>query len=144
MIKYGELRLTSLITYFAIVIKTHHYQDTNTWEDRCHKLHTTDLIHDFSGQQMLRTSVKAELYIGLQNLPACDFSRLFSISSPILLNKPLEYLKDWFVTVRSARILYNDTSLLTDHFTTDSSLRRWVGLPDLMDLDSENEFSDQE
>jgi hypothetical protein len=93
---------------------------------------------------VLHTSVKAELSIGLHNLPACDFSRLFSISPHILLNKPLEYLKDWFVTVRSARILYNDTSLLTDHFTTDSSLRRWVGLPDLMDLDSENEFSDQE
>lgn len=61
----------------------------DTWEDRCHKLHATDLIHDFSGQQMLCTSVKAELSIGLHNLPACNFSRLFSISSPILLNKPL-------------------------------------------------------
>ena len=29
MNKYDELRLTSLITYFAIGIKSHHYQDTD-------------------------------------------------------------------------------------------------------------------
>ena len=51
----------------------------DTWEDRCHKLHETDLIHELSGKQQLILSVKAELAIGLHNLPACDFSRLFSI-----------------------------------------------------------------
>ena len=53
-------------------------------------------------------------------------------------------LKDWFVTVRSGRILYNDTSLLVDKFSTEISLRRWVGLPILVDHDSENEFSDHD
>ena len=116
----------------------------DTWEARCRKLHETDLIHDLSGKTQLLLSIKAELAIGLHNLPACDFSRLFSIPTSTLLNKPLEYLKDWFVTIRSARILYNDTSLLTDLFTTEISLRRWVGLPTIVDHDSENEFSDHE
>ena len=116
----------------------------NTWEDRCHKLHETDLIHDLSGKTQLIAAVKAELAIGLHNLPACDFSRLFSIPSSTLMNKPLDYLKDWFVTIRSARILYTDTSLVTDRFTTDIALRRWVGLPIIVDHDSENEFSDHD
>ena len=116
----------------------------DTWEDRCRKLHETDIIHDLSGKNQLILSIKAELAIGLHNLPACDFSRLFSIPSSILLNKPLEYLKDWFVTIRSARILYHDTSLLTDLFTTEIALRRWVGLPIIVDNDSENEFSDHD
>ena len=116
----------------------------DTWEARCHKLHTTDRIHDLSGQQVLLESIRKELAIGLHNLPACDFSRLFSIPSPILFKKPLDFLKDWFVTVRSGRILYNDSSLLNDKFTTELSLRRWVGLPILVDQDSENEFSDHE
>ena len=116
----------------------------DTWEDRCHKLHTTDLIHDLSGQQVLLQSIKTELSIGLHNLPACDFSSLFRFSQPILLNKPLEFLKDWFVTVRSARILYNDTSLVTDQITTVTALQRWVGLPSLEDNDSENEFGDSD
>jgi hypothetical protein len=116
----------------------------DTWEDRCRKLHETDLIHDLSGKRQLILLVKAELQIGLHNLPACDFSRLFSIPSSVLFAKPLEYLKDWFVTVRSARILYNDTSLLQDQFATEPALRRWVGLPIIVDHDSENELSDHD
>ena len=116
----------------------------DTWEDRCHKLHTTDCIHDLSGKQVLLESIQSELSIGLYNLPAFDFSRLFSIPATTLFNKPLDFLKDWFVTVRSGRILYNDMSLLADKFATEISLRRWVGLPPLVDHDSENEFSDHE
>jgi hypothetical protein len=116
----------------------------DTWEDRCRKLHTTDLIHDFSGQQLLIKAIRNEFAIGLHNLPACDFSNLFRFSLPLLINKPLEFLKDWFVTVRTARILYNDTSLLTDKFTCDVALRRWVGLNSPVDNDSENEFSDRD
>ena len=116
----------------------------DTWEDRCHKLHDTDLIHDLSGKQILLTSITNELKIGLHNLPACDFSRLFSIPASFLQQNPLEFLQDWFVTVRSGRILYNDTSILTDQFTTEKSLRRWVGLPLIEDQDSEHEFSDSE
>jgi hypothetical protein len=116
----------------------------HTWEDRCQKLHTTDRIHDLSGQQVLLASIRRELAIGLHNLPACDFSRLFTIPALTLFNKPLDFLKDWFVTVRSGRILYNDTSLLVDKFSTEISLRRWVGLPILVDHDSENEFSDHD
>ena len=89
-------------------------------------------------------SIRSELAIGLNNLPACDFSRLLSIPATTLFAKPLDFLKDWFVTVRSSRILYNDSSLLADKFATEISLRRWVGLPLLVDHDSENEFNDHE
>ena len=116
----------------------------DTWEDRCRKLHNTDLIHDFSGQQLLIQAIKTEFAIGLHNLPACDFSTIFRFSLPLLLNKPLEFLKDWFVTVRTARILYNDTALITDKFTSDIALRRWVGLTSPDDNDSENEFNDSD
>ena len=51
----------------------------DTWEDRCRKLHDTDLIHDFSWRQALIVSIKAELAIGLHN-------RLFSFPHPILFN----------------------------------------------------------
>ena len=37
----------------------------DTWEDRCHKLHTTDCIHDLSGKQVLLESIRSELAIGL-------------------------------------------------------------------------------
>jgi hypothetical protein len=117
----------------------------DTWEDRCHKLHDTYLIHDLSGKQVILTSIKNEIAIGLHDLTACDFSCLFSrIPASSLLNKPLEFLKDWFVTDCAGCILYNNTLLLTDQFTTVISLQCWVGLPLLVDHDSENEFSNHE
>ena len=138
------LRRYSPVLWISKVIRASWTLLHSIWENCCQKLHDTDLIHDFSGKQVLLKSIQQELAIGLHNLPACDFSRLFSIPTSTLYNKPLDYLKDWFVPVRSGRILYNDTSLLCDQFTTVPSLWRWVGLPLLVDHDSEAELSDHD
>ena len=114
----------------------------SVWIARNDKLFNTSRILDLSGQQILFRAIKNERAIGLSNLPTCDFSRLLSITLPALLSKPLAFLKDWFVTVRSGRILYSDRLLLTDKFTTDLSLQRWVGLSPIIDNDSDVEFSD--
>jgi hypothetical protein len=114
----------------------------SVWIARNDKLFNTSRILDLSGQQILFRAIKKERAIGLSNLPACDFSRLLSIPLPTLLSKPLDFLKDWFVSVRSGQILYSDRFLLTDKFATDISLQRWVGLSPITDNDSDVEFSD--
>ena len=65
---------------------------------------------------------------GLSKLPMLEFSHLFRLSMHELMKKSLEGKKDWLVTVRLGRNLYNDTSS-PDEFETNLTLRNWIGLP---------------
>ena len=109
----------------------------SVWLAHNDKLFKTSRILELSGQQSkMSTPLASATYLHV------IFSRLLSITLPCLLSKPLEFLKDWFVSVRSGRILYCNRCLLIDQFKHDVSLQRWVGLTPIVDNDSEVEFSD--
>ena len=101
------------------------------WQSRNNQLHNTDRINDFNGLQQLKTAIRSEWSVGLNALPASDFSYLFKTPLPQLLQKSLECLKDWLAIIRSGRYLHNDSKTPQDAFNTDPALRHWIGLPPL-------------
>ena len=98
------------------------------WYARNDKLHNTQIILDNEGHRELLQAVKAEMAIGLHRLPIRDFAKMFQIKKKILYNRSVEYLKNWFVTVRLGRELHNDPKLIVDEFSVPGPLQKWVGL----------------
>ena len=101
---------------------------TTMWEHRNTFLHQSDIIEDLEGLTILNNTIQMEHNKGLSKLPMLEFSHLFRLSMHELMEKSLEGKKDWLVTVRLGRNLYNDTSS-PDEFETNLTLRNWIGLP---------------
>jgi hypothetical protein len=102
------------------------------WRSRNSQLHNTQCIQDLSGRKLLLTAISAELRVGLSCLPANEFSSYFNKSTRnkllFQLHTSLQFKKDWFATIRSARHLYRDINILQDQFTSSRALCDWVGL----------------
>ncbi len=112
------------------------------WEHRNNQLHNTEKIEELQGLQELKSAIRAEWRIGLNRLPAYDFSYLFNISENELLKKSAESLRNWLSIIRNGRYLHQDPRLLHDQFSTDTALNKWVDLryykKDGMILEHEN------
>lgn len=102
-----------------------------TWKARNQQLHETDRIKQLSGLPHLITAIKLEWDIGLGTLPAIDFSHLFKLPLPQLLQKTSDTLIDWFSVIRTGRILHEDPNLPRDIFYSNQALCRWVGIDNL-------------
>ena len=81
---------------------------------------------DLSGASSLDSAILAECELGPVRLPQ-KFRRVFPIDITKFLTSPLMDHKCWFILVRAARELRNDTRV-QDGFSHQSSLRTWVGL----------------
>ena len=98
------------------------------WKHRCNILHNTDALHNNSGKDQLITAITLEYALGQNNLPG-PYSSFFHIPLTNLLNKPTQYMKRWFLIVRTARETHSVAGDLDD-FSFDGPLRTWIGLLD--------------
>ena len=96
------------------------------WIHRNSILHETEAIDLVSGKDYLIEAAFLEHVQGLDDLPTV-YAPYFVITLADLLNKPITRLKEWFLVIRSGRESCG-TNQSTDIFTTDKSLRIWVGL----------------
>ena len=99
------------------------------WCHRCSHLHDSQTIHDLNGLYLLREAVVAEYTRGHGTLPMV-YRPYFYNPLEILLSKPPNTIKNWFLVVRFGRECYypNNTE---DSFFTNATLRAWVGLTPL-------------
>ena len=96
------------------------------WQGRNVYLHKTDRILELEGKEELLEAVAKEMDIRLHRLPAADYSYMFRLKKDVLLQKEMEYLKDWLFIIRTARKTHKDPAYINDKFCTDSALRRWI------------------
>ena len=87
-------------------------------------------MHQLSGMEILKQSITAEYNLGQDELPR-PYSPFFYQPLLLLLRKSHTYLKRWFMTVRAGRESYYENQPITDEFTTDTTLRVWIGLSPL-------------
>ena len=99
------------------------------WEKRNNKLHEPDVLQEMEGKKVLNKVVAKEWDVGLSNLPAFEFSHLFRLKLDKLMKKSIEGKKDWLVTVKMTRRLYEDRNIMEDEFETNEALQEWIGLP---------------
>jgi hypothetical protein len=130
---YDQQKLKrSVILGLSKLIKSNWKFCAELWQSRNSQLHNTQCIQDLSGRKILLASISSELGVGLSCLPANEFSGYFnkSIRNKLRFDKhtSLQFKKDWFATIRSARILYRDINIVQDSFTTSQALCDWVGL----------------
>ena len=76
----------------------------------------------------LHSAIKVELNVGIGNLPSNSFAQFFQKTHKDILSLPIKSQKDWFETVRKARMQYDQDHLSTDGFSKLGFLQRWVGL----------------
>ena len=96
------------------------------WIHRNEKYHSEDIAYIRQGGHLLDTALLAERYKGIENLHRS--LRAFFRMSPTTISKLHHHQKlDWLRVIRLARERSN-TSII-DEFTSDNSLREWVGLP---------------
>ena len=98
------------------------------WKHRNEQLHQTQMILDNEGHKELLTAVEKEWKIGLGRLPIRDFAHLFQIKKDKFYSRTVEYIKNWFVTVRLGRELHDNNHLIIDEFSIPGPLQTWVGL----------------
>ena len=96
------------------------------WKHRNSALHESDAIDRLSGIQLLKNAITSEYTRGQEDLPM-PYSPFFYFPLPTLLRKLTIYLKRWFMTVRAGHERFQP-NIPYDAFTTDDTLRTWVGL----------------
>ena len=89
-------------------------------------LHETETLARLSGLEELKSAVCKEYDLGLGDLPSVYTSYLLPPLA-FILQKPTAYIKRWFLLIRSGRKSCS-IDFDIDIFSTDSSLRSWVGL----------------
>ena len=99
------------------------------WTHRNNCLHETETINQNSGKDQLRLAIVHEYALGLQDLPSLYITYFTSL--PTLLSKPIKYQKQWFLVIRSGRESCS-TFQHYDNFSTEASLRSWIGLAPLL------------
>ena len=97
------------------------------WDDRNEMLHKTPLAADLSGAASLDLAISKECQLGSEGLPPIVRS-IFPRDINELLQSPLVQRKSWFVMVRAARELINDTRIQDEFTDPQLHLRKWVGL----------------
>jgi hypothetical protein len=100
----------------------------NIWNGRNKQLHDTNKILELEGLPELIETIQAEWAIGISNLPAVDFSHLFSTDLNTLLNKNIDSQKDWLAVIKLGRRLHQDPNMIEDGFSTKGPLSRWIGI----------------
>ena len=86
-------------------------------------------IRELEGIPLLKEAIIIEEYgIGLDLLPASEFSKYFRYRLPTLLQKQDDHLKHWLMVIRQARLLMDSNNVLQDEFTTSKALQQWIGL----------------
>ena len=117
-------------TWAKKIIKNRWKTIRETWDKRNEKLHSPSIIDKLEGYDALKTAISNEWQLGLHNLPPIEFRHLFNKHhTPEKIGKSLDQMKSWFSTIRSGRLLYQDT-ILQDEFSSKGPLQRWVGLSD--------------
>ena len=108
-----------LISRLWTIIQSH-------WNHRNATLHETEALARLSGLEELKPAVCAECKWGLGDLPSV-YTSYFLPPLAFILQKPTAYIKRWFLLIRSGRESCT-IDFDIDIFSTDSSLRSWVGL----------------
>ena len=100
------------------------------WCHRCSHLHDSQAIHDLNGLDLLREAVIAEYTCSHGTLPMVYRPYFYNNPLQILLSKPPNSIKNWFLVVCSGRECYypNNTE---DAFFNNAILRAWAGLTPL-------------
>ena len=117
------------ITWSKRVIKASWTMLLSIWDFRNEKTHQKDNIETLQGVEHLDEAIDFEWKRGLHRLPALEFSQFFRIKRAKLIKKSTEWKKDWLLTVKLGRSIYNDESQLKNEFDTNPALREWIGLP---------------
>ena len=100
----------------------------NIWDNQNQQLHKTAQIHNMEGIPILLNSIKKEWNVGIGRLPASEYSQYLSVPINTILAKSHEWQKHWFMMVRQARILLDNTNLIDDEFSISSTLQKWIGI----------------
>ena len=98
------------------------------WEFCNKKTHEKDNMDTLEGIEILEEVILQEWKQGLGKLPALEFSQFFCIKKDKLLKKSTDWKKDWLLTVKLGKKLYNDRKNTLDDFDTNLALREWIGL----------------
>ena len=98
------------------------------WKHRCDKLHAIEEIARMSGLVPLRISIAKEYGLGIGEIPQV-YSSFFHTPLQKILKRGVEYLKRWFLIIRTAREA-NTLVRDIDDFSFDGPLRKWIGLID--------------
>ena len=117
--KSGSRWATNLISHVWNIIH-------KIWCHRNTIIHETNKIHSLSGLTPLQQSISLEYEKGYDQFP-CSYSSYFHHPLSFILSKPINYQKNWFLIIRSAREAY-DIDLIEDDFSSNGPLRKWIGL----------------
>ena len=80
------------------------------------------------GLQVLEQAIKKECKIGLGRSPMQEYSHFFRIKREDMDKASIETKKDWLLTMKAERRLYEDTSYREDEFHTNETLSKWIAL----------------
>ena len=116
-------------TWAAKVIRASWNLLLQIWDFRNEKTHERLNIETLQGSEVLDNVIEQEWSRGLSRLPALEFSQFFRIKKDKLFKKSTEWKKDWLLTVKLGRSLYDDEKTQQDEFDTNPALREWIGLP---------------
>ena len=98
------------------------------WTHRNNCLHETEALNQNSGIDQLKLAIVHEHALGLLDLPTVY--RPYFTSLPTLLSKATKHQKQWFLVIRAGRESCS-TFQHYDNFSTEASLRSWIGLAPL-------------
>jgi hypothetical protein len=118
------------LTWASNIIKSQVNFLQKLWNGRNKQLHDTNKILELEGLPELISAIETEWAIGISNLPAVDFSHLFSTDLNSLLSKNLDSQKDWLAIIKLGRCLHQDPNAIEDGFSTKGPLSRWIGIND--------------
>ena len=97
------------------------------WMHRNAALHDTEAIDQLSGADKLQVAIMTEHTIGRSSLHPVYNQYFTNHSLQSLLLKPILFQKQWFRVIRTGREAVRPHTV--DEFTTNTALRRWIGLP---------------
>ena len=117
--KTGNRWGSELISHMWTIIQNH-------WIHRNQTLHDTEAHARLSGLGELETAVRKEYELGIGYLPSV-YTSYFLPPLAFILDKPTAYIRRWFLIIRSGRESCT-IDIDIDIFSTDTSLRAWVGL----------------
>ena len=98
------------------------------WNKRNLQLHETERIKELKGAKDVLEAIDLEWAIGLNRLPAHEFSSMFSGSKDTLMEKDLPHLLQWLSIIRNGRFLHKDNQLQHDVFSFNETMNNWLEL----------------
>ena len=55
---------------------------------------------------------------------------MFRMKREVLLQKSMEYLKDWLFIIRTSRKVHKDPEWINDEFSKETALKKWIEIQD--------------